>query len=319
MKPTAIVWSDNYLAHDTGPHHPERPGRLAAIHACFQAQGVFKQALCIEPGPCDLQAVQRVHSLDYIRRFEKACVDGVMDIDSPDCPVSSRSYDVALLAAGGAVNAVDTVMAGKARNAFCIVRPPGHHAEHHRAMGFCFFNNIAIAAEHLRTQHHLSRIAILDWDVHHGNGTQHHFEADPDVFVCSIHQHPYTLFPGTGFEWERGKGAGIGATLNVPMLAGSTDEEYHRGFERQILPAIREFAPEFVLISAGFDAHEADPLAQIELSTGAFRWMTERAMEVSAAEPCHGRIVSMLEGGYDLDALAQSAQAHVEALMEHTP
>jgi acetoin utilization deacetylase AcuC-like enzyme len=217
------------------------------------------------------------------------------------------------LAAGGVVNAADAVARGEAGRAFCAVRPPGHHAERSNAMGFCFFNNVAIAAEYLRHQHGIERIAILDWDVHHGNGTQHYFEADPNVFFCSIHQHPDTLYPGTGYAEERGTGAGMGATLNVPMAPGSGDEEYRRAFETTILPALDRFRPEFLLISAGFDAHRADPLGHIKLSTEMFGWMTLHAMEL-ARRHCGGRIVSVLEGGYDLTALADSVQAHLEVL-----
>ena len=205
---------------------------------------------------------------------------------------------------------VDAIMAGRFRNAFCPIRPPGHHAERRAAMGFCFFNNIAVAAEYLRTQHHLKRIALLDWDVHHGNGTQHHVEEDPDTLFMSLHQHPYTLFPGTGFEEERG----IGNVYNLPMTPGAGDDEYRRAFEETILPTVTQFKPEFILACIGFDPHHRDPLAQIELTTEMFGWITTQVRAL-ADSLCDGRFVTLLEGGYDLDTVAECTQAHVEALL----
>jgi acetoin utilization deacetylase AcuC-like enzyme len=218
-----------------------------------------------------------------------------------------------LLAAGGAVAAVDAIMDGQVRNVFCAVRPPGHHAERALAMGFCYFNNVAIAAEHLRARYGLRRLAILDWDVHHGNGTQHIFEDDPDLLFCDIHQHPDTLYPGTGFEWEKGAGPGVGATLNIPLMPGSGDADYRWAFDNRIVPAIDAFKPEFLLISAGFDAHRDDPLADIELSTGMFAWMTMQALNL-AERHCEGRLVSLLEGGYEPAVLAECIRAHLGAL-----
>lgn len=308
---TGFVWSARYLEHGTGASHPERPGRVQAIAAHFQEMGLFEAVQQVEPVAADLELIQRVHEAEYVNRFREACAQDRGHIDTPECPVVPASFEVARLAAGAMVTAVDAVMAGKLRNAFCPVRPPGHHAERGFAMGFCYFNNVAIAAEHLRAHHGLKRVAILDWDVHHCNGTQHHFESDPNVFVCSIHQHPYTLFPGTGFEWERGSGPGVGATLNVPMTAGNSDREYRAAFEAKIMPAIQEFEPEFLLVSTGFDAHRDDPLGEIELTTEAFAWMSQQAVAL-AESLCAGRLVSVLEGGYDLPTLAECARVHVE-------
>jgi len=313
MAKTGLVWSQRFLEHDPGPHYPERPERLSGIHPRLERAGVFRKTTQIEPEPADLALIQRVHAPDYIERFAQRCQRELPYIDTVECPLSAGTFDAARMAAGGLVKACDEVMSGRLESVFCAVRPPGHHAERDKAYGFCYFNNVAVAAEHLRLAHGLSRIAILDWDVHHGNGTQHHFENDPDVLFVSIHQHPRTLFPGTGFEDERGIGQGVSATLNCPMMPGSTDEHYHRAFERQILPRLAEFRPEFLLISAGFDAHVDDPLAHMDLSTEAFDWMTVQCVRLMR-ELGRPRIVSVLEGGYNLDALADCVLAHLQGL-----
>jgi len=313
MPTTGFVLSERYLDHDTGPHHPERPDRLRAVRDRLGGAGAGIRTEMIEAAPIDPALVQRVHAREYLERFHTCCAQGLRFIDTLDCAICPLSYEIALLSAGGVLAAVDAVMDGRVNNAFCAVRPPGHHAEHNAAMGFCFFNNVAIAAEHLRARHGLERVAILDWDVHHGNGTQHHFQDDPNVLYCSLHQHPWTLFPGTGFEWESGTGDGVGTTLNIPMPPGTGDDDYRRAFEEVVLPLITDFRPEFILISSGFDAHRADPLAQINLTTEAFAWMTRQARDLAGAL-CHHRLVSVLEGGYNLEALADCAQAHVETL-----
>jgi acetoin utilization deacetylase AcuC-like enzyme len=310
MPPTGLVWSDDYLRHDTGPHHPERPARLQAVHEGLSRSGLLNRCQIIIPSPVDLKLVERVHATEYINQFRNACKLGQHTLNTPDCAICPASYEIACLAAGGTVAAVDAVMAGQIRNAFCPVRPPGHHAERRAAMGFCFFNNIAIAAEHLRTRWGLRRIALLDWDVHHGNGTQHHFQEDPDALFISLHQHPYTLFPGTGFEEERG----VGNVINLPMVPGSGDDEYRRAFEETVLPATAAFKPEFILADVGFDPHYRDPLAQLELTEADYDWVT-RLLARCAARHCRGRLVTALEGGYDLGALGASAAAHVRALM----
>lgn len=315
MSCTGLLISDQFLDHDTGGHHPERPDRLRALRQRLKESGLAARMKPVPFGPVERSLLEIVHASSYIHRFEATYISGKSVLDCPDCPVCAASFDTALLAAGAGVAAVDAIMAGELRNAFCCIRPPGHHAERARAMGFCFFNNIALAAERLRREHGLNRIAILDWDVHHGNGTQHYFEDSAEVLFCSIHQHPATLYPGTGFPDERGYGPGEGFTLNLAMEPGSGDDDYRRAFDEEILPAIDAFKPQFILISAGFDAHHADPLAGINLVESSFAWMT-REMMTLAASHCQHRLASFLEGGYDLRALSDSVQAHLEILLD---
>lgn len=310
---TGFVWTPRYIEHDTGPGHPERPDRARALYRYFDETGLLDALQLVEPRPAELEHVHRVHDLAYVERFRAACTEGAESIDTPECPVCPPSFEIARLAAGAPLTAVDAVMSGTLRNAFCAVRPPGHHAERDFAMGFCYFNNIAVAAEYLRARHGVDRVAILDWDVHHCNGTQHHFESDPNVLVCSVHQHPHTLFPGTGFEYEKGHGEAVGATVNAPLMPGSGDDDYKRVFETRLLPAITAFQPGFLLVSAGFDPHRDDPLAQIDLKTEAFAWMTRQAVCL-ADSLCAGRLVTLLEGGYNLHSLVESARVHVEQL-----
>jgi acetoin utilization deacetylase AcuC-like enzyme len=314
MSGTGLFYSDQFIFHDTGPNHPERPARMPAIRDRLTASGLRDRMESIEFEPIDVGLVTGVHSPSYIERFAKQCFTGGFTLDSADCVMCPETYDVARLAVGAGVTAVEAAMAGKIRNAFCPVRPPGHHAERDRAMGFCYFNNIALAAERLITHHGIERIAILDFDVHHGNGTQHQFDPDPCVLFCSIHQHPATLFPGTGHAEERGIGPGDGTTLNVPMTPGAGSDDYREAFDELIWPAIDAFQPQFLLFSAGFDAHRLDSISMIRLETDDFGWITREALAL-AEKHCEGRAVSFLEGGYHLDALADSVQAHVEALL----
>jgi acetoin utilization deacetylase AcuC-like enzyme len=315
MRKTGLVLSDRFMEHDTGRFHPERPDRIRAIRDRFAERGLLESAVAIEFAPVESELIERVHAAQYNKRVREACERGARVLDTPDCPICPATYEIARLAAGGVIAAVDAVADERVASAFCAVRPPGHHAEHGLAMGFCFFNNIALAAEHLRVKHGIQRVAILDWDVHHGNGTQHHFEADADVLFVSIHQHPATLFPGTGYEWETGSGPGEGTTLNVPMAPHTGDDDYRERFESQIFPAIESFKPEWLLVSTGFDAHRDDPLANVNLSTEMFGWMTREAREL-AERCCQGRLVTVLEGGYDLPALADSAELHFRTLAD---
>lgn len=311
MNRTALIYHQNYLLHDTGPHHPESPVRLKAIIDRLEETGLTKRLAAVCPGPPrpDLADwISRVHQPDYLERLERLQPDaGLARVDA-DTVMSSESYRVALLAVEGTLTAADGIMSGRFKNAFCAVRPPGHHAESNRAMGFCLFNNVAVAARYLQ-QHGLSKVFIIDWDVHHGNGTQHSFEEDPTIFYFSIHQFP--LYPGTGRADEHGRGAGEGFTLNCPLPPGQGDDEYISCFEKSLRPAVEAFRPDFILISAGFDAHRDDPLANMRVTEEGFGEMTRRVMGW-ADRYCDGRVLSCLEGGYNLNALARSVERHLE-------
>jgi acetoin utilization deacetylase AcuC-like enzyme len=306
----AFVWHPACLKHENGPGHPERPERLTAIRTRLERTGLLEHLVEIAPEPCPIDLIARVHARDYIEDIRRASARGPRRLD-PDTGVVPASWDAALLSAGGGVAACDAVMEGRVTAAFVATRPPGHHAEADRAMGFCLFNNVAIAARHLQARHGVARVAIVDWDVHHGNATQHMFEDDPTVLYFSTHQFPF--YPGTGAAGERGRGAGEGFTLNVPMPAGSGDREYAAVFRERLVPALAEFEPGFVLISAGFDAHRDDPLAGMALTESGYADLT-RIVRDAADRACSGRIVSFLEGGYDLRALAASVEAHLGAL-----
>jgi acetoin utilization deacetylase AcuC-like enzyme len=306
---TAIVWSDRFRDHETGAH-PESPQRIVALERALRDAGMFDDRPVLDPAPAVLEAILAVHAPQLVDLVQRTSWQGGGWLD-PDTHVSPDSYEVALLAAGGACAAVDWVQAGSARRAFALVRPPGHHAEPERAMGFCLFNNIAVAAEHARDRHGLERVAIVDWDVHHGNGTQAAFWRDPAVLFISLHQYPF--YPGTGASTERGAGPGDGYTINIPLPAGCDDAVYERAFADIVLPALQAFAPELLLVSAGFDAHADDPLALMRVSTGAFgRFAT--LLRGVADEHCDGRMVLVLEGGYNLNALGESVVATLRAL-----
>ena len=274
------------------------------------APGAGRPIVESRPAPCDPEHVVRVHPETYVAAIEDACRRAPVRLD-PDTAVSTGSWEAALLSAGAVVDASDAVAAGRLRSAFVCTRPPGHHAETGRAMGFCLFNNVAVAARFLQAERGLGRIFVVDWDVHHGNGTQQVFEADDSVFYFSTHQYPF--YPGTGARNERGRGRGEGFTLNVPLPAGTGDAEYLRVFREVLRPAIESFAPDLILISAGFDAHRDDPLASMEVTEKGFSGMT-RIVRDAAEEHCGGRVVSVLEGGYDLNALARSVEAHLREL-----
>jgi acetoin utilization deacetylase AcuC-like enzyme len=308
--PTAYLSDPLFLEHDTGPGHAERPARLTAVHRALEGSGLLSDALRLAPQAASAEDLLRVHPAAHVARLREACARAPAALDE-DTPVSARSYEVALQAAGGVLAACDAVVAGRARNAFCAIRPPGHHAEPARPMGFCLLNNIAVAARYLQERHGVGKILIVDWDVHHGNGTQAVFWEDPSVLFASSHQWP--LYPGTGAREERGEGRGRGSTLNLPRAAGAGDREVLEAYRRELLPAARAFRPEFVLVSAGFDAHREDPLAQLEMTEDGFAELT-REVRALAEDVCGGRLVSLLEGGYDLEALGASVVAHVREL-----
>jgi acetoin utilization deacetylase AcuC-like enzyme len=308
---TGLIYDARFLEHDTGAGHPERPARLTAAMAALDAEAWRTQLLALSPSAADLRWIESIHRLDYIRRAEASCAAGAAFLDTADVAISRASYEIACLAAGAGLKLADALLAGQIDNGFAMVRPPGHHAEHAMALGFCVFNNVAILARYLQQQHGLDKIAILDWDVHHGNGTQHSFEEDPSVLYVSLHQYPY--YPGTGSASETGRGRGRGATLNCPMPAGATDSAYERAFQEQVLPGLAQFRPEIILISAGFDAHRDDPLADVQLSTACYGWMTARVMEI-AEQYAGGRILSLLEGGYDLQRTGECVVRHLAVL-----
>ena len=307
-----FLYDERYLEHNPGSLHPECPERLLSTINYLKTLQWFKNLKCLKPHMADIDWILAVHSYNYIHRAEEACSKGNNILDTPDVGISKTSFDIAKLAVGGILYLADQVISGSIKNGFALIRPPGHHAEKDMAMGFCLFNNIAILAKYLQKQHGLDKILILDWDVHHGNGTQHTFEEDPSVLYVSLHQYPF--YPGTGSANETGVGRGEGLTLNCPMLAGADDKDYKEAFLKRILPKVREFKPETVLISAGFDAHKEDPLANIWLSTECFRWMSERVMEI-ADEFSQGRIISLLEGGYNLKVLPLCVATHLEVLL----
>ena len=307
--PTLLVSHPSCLGHDTGSGHPERPARLQAVlqalsHPAFAA-------LLREPAPPATEAqLKLAHPETHLRRILDARpADGArMQLD-PDTVLSAGSAQAALHAAGAACAAVDAVMAGRADAAFAAVRPPGHHAEPDRAMGFCLFGNAAIAVLHARARWGLRRIALVDFDVHHGNGSQAMLQADPDLFYASSHQSP--CYPGTGAADERGVADNV---VNLPLAPGSGGPTFRRGWSVRILPALDRFAPELLIVSAGFDAHRDDPLAELQLGVEDFVWLTRELLGV-ADRHCQGHIVSVMEGGYDLAALAGSIAAHVQTLM----
>jgi len=313
MKPVGFVSHPDYLAHQTGLTHPERPERVQAIVDHLTATGLMQELVPIAPVRAAREWIEAIHAPAYVDRVEEYSRGGRAIIDSMDTAISPHSFEVALLAAGGVLAAVDAVVEGKAASAFCAVRPPGHHALRDVAMGFCLFNNIAVAARYAQRRHGLKRILIVDWDVHHGNGTQDAFYEDPSVLFFSIHQYPF--YPGTGSAAEAGRGEGSGFTLNAPMEAGAGDDDYRRVFGETLAPRVLEFRPDLILISAGFDAHRSDPLGGMSLTEPGYERLTEM-VQAWAGDFCSGRVVSVLEGGYDLQALARSAATHIARLGE---
>ena len=305
-----LIWDERYLAHQA-LHHTECPARLKAIRQAIEDAGLWNGLVHLEPAPAAEACLLRVHSPEHVARVRAAAQSKELTWLDGDTYACRDSWQTALLAAGGACAAVDAVMKGEVRSAFCAVRPPGHHAGRDRAMGFCLFNNVAIAARHAQAVHGIRRIAIVDWDVHHGNGTQEIFYRDADVVYISTHQSP--LYPGTGAPGEKGEGPGAGHIHNFPLKPGSGDPEFLAALDKGLAVA-EKFGPEFVFISAGFDAHKDDPLGSLALTEDGYAEATRRVRRL-AGGCASGRIVSVLEGGYDGDALGRSAVAHLKALM----
>lgn len=309
------IYDRRFLDHDPGPSHLELPERLGVIVGTLQRAGLLDAMVALPFQPASAEQLALVHEPAYVDLVRMMCDDGFTFIGSSDTCIGPRSYEVAALASGGVLAACEAVMEGRVQRAFCAVRPPGHHAEADQALGFCLFNHVAIAAEHLVRNRGVSRIAIVDFDVHHGNGTQHLFESRRDVFYISLHERPGSLeFPGTGAAEERGRGAGEGYTLNIPLSRGCGDAEYRSAFERQVLPVLDWYQPEFILVSAGFDALMWDRVAHLSLEPASYRWITQVLVQ-AAERHAGGRLVSVLEGGYHLVDLGSAVAEHVRALM----
>lgn len=300
-----IAYDEAYLRHDTGPWHPESPERLKAVMEAVDSIGIEYDM--IEPREASGDELILVHDPTYVESILNLDPRGTVMLD-PDTAYSPDTGIAALKAVGAVLDAVDEIMEGKINRAFCPVRPPGHHAEPARAMGFCIFNNIAVGAAYAVAKKGIEKAAIIDWDVHHGNGTQKAFYGSEKVFYISLHQYPH--YPGTGTESETGMGKGEGYTMNLPMSNGAKDDDYRKAFKERIIPALNDFQPELVFISAGFDAHMYDPLAGISLSTEFFGEMTIYLRQI-AEKHCAGRIISVLEGGYNLDILRETVKIHL--------
>ncbi|PYS42643.1 MAG: hypothetical protein DMF71_08905 [Acidobacteria bacterium] len=310
--PTAIVHHPVFQEHDTGPGHPEQPARYATVMDALRGDAeLWSDVIEIEAGEARRGDIQACHSPQLYKHVERAVREGIGYLDS-DTMVSIHSLEAAVRGAGAACQAIDSVVAGEASNAFVPVRPPGHHATRDRSMGFCLFNNVAVAARYAQSRYkEIDRVAIIDWDVHHGNGTQGIFYDDPSVFYFSMHQYPW--YPGTGARGETGHGRGHGYTLNVPLRAATPTKDQRRAFDAAIGEIASKFQPALIMISAGFDAHKGDPLGQLLLTDGDFIEMT-RVLKQWAAEACAGRVVSCLEGGYNLETLGETIRVHVREL-----
>ncbi len=313
---TLLYTDPLFLKHDTG-RHPETADRLRAITARLEKAGLIKKCTAAQYTPLTEDAVSALHDPKLVQAVKQLAAHGGGRIDA-DTVVCPDSHNVALAAAGACVSAVDAVMKGDDKTALCLVRPPGHHATPKRSMGFCLFNNIALAAHHAKKTHRLTRVLIVDWDVHHGNGTQDIFYEDPEVFFYSIHRYGRGFYPGTGAADETGKGKGEGHTLNVPVKFGTSRKDYLDHFTKGLEKAVDTIEPELVLLSAGFDAHVKDPIGSLELETEDFTTLTKKVLEVAKTH-AKGRLVSCLEGGYNLDALAESVQTHLEELLAFKP
>ena len=310
---TGLISHPLFLDHQNEIGHPECPERLTAILQRIETTGTINKLVHLSPNKANAKNLQQIHSPEYIDYVKTLSAVGEVQFITADTSVSAATYDAAVLASGGVLTAVDAVISETVDNAFCAHRPPGHHAEHDHAMGFCVFNHVAVAARYLQIRHGIKRIAIIDWDVHHGNGTQHAFQFDPNVFFFSVHQYPH--YPGTGAANEQGQGLGKGTTLNVPIGPGTGDNDYIEIFSNVLRPAMDTFKPEFVLVSAGFDAHKADPLSAVELTQEGYLALTKFVLDI-AAEHCDGRFVSLLEGGYNLEATSECVDIHLLAMCD---
>ena len=311
MRRVGFSFHESFLHHDTGLGHPERPQRLQAICDQLRAAGIWDHLHHLEPMPAPPETLALIHPSSYVNQIEQACREGPTALD-PDTVASPGSWDAARRAVGAVTGAIDEVLAGRLEAAFCAVRPPGHHALADRAMGFCLFNNVALGARYAQRHRQVGRVLIVDWDVHHGNGTQAIFEEDPSVLYISTHQFPF--YPGTGAHGEQGRGEGASFTVNIPVSAGSGDAQLVQAFRETVRPKALAFRPGLLLLSAGFDAHRDDPLADLMVTESGYAELTRIVREIAEA-CCPGRLVSVLEGGYNLRALGRSVEAHLRILM----
>lgn len=310
-KLTHIFYHPLSLEHDTGYGHPERADRIRTLLQHLELTGLKEHCEWKTPEPAELDSILSNHGLSYIETVRELAESGGGHFDA-DTVISEKSYEAALRSSGACIQAIDTVCQGEAPNAFCMNRPPGHHARPYTAMGFCLYNTIAIGARHALKAHNLERVFIFDWDVHHGNGTQESFYEDASVYFCSIHQSP--LYPGTGHPSETGVGRGEGSTLNLTVSSGTGRDVYESFMTERVLPAMRNFKPELILVSAGFDAHRRDPLAGVQLEDEDFGMLTRYVLE-AANDLCEGRVVSVLEGGYDLQGFSGGVEQHLKEML----
>jgi acetoin utilization deacetylase AcuC-like enzyme len=305
-----------YQEHDTGGgEHPETPARLEEINRRLQALAGSVRIINRKPAPAPRSLILKIHSEDYLLRFEETALSGLSYFGHPDNQLGYDTYEIALLAAGAGLTGIDLAEQKSGTAIFCSVRPPGHHAEQAIALGFCFLNNVAIAARYWQEKHRRARIAIIDFDAHHGNGIQAAFEESPEVFYLSIHEHPTFSFPGTGYAEEHGSGAGLGTTINIPLLPGSGDSAVEKAFSRRIEPALADFRPEALLIAAGFDGHRLDDMSGLAYSSTLYRFLGQRIAAL-ARRHCQGRVVTILEGGYHLPSLGESFSEYCSGLIQ---
>ncbi len=308
---TVVIYDDIYLKHDAGPNHPENPARIIKTLEHLSTTGILQKLDINKPRSATREEVSAVHSASYMEKVAKMAETGGGYLD-PDTHVSPSSYEASLYAAGAPLTAADLIMNKEARNAFCLVRPPGHHAYPAKGTGFCLFNNVAIAARYIQSRYKLERIAVIDWDVHHGNGTQDTFYEDPSVMYFSMHRYPF--YPGTGTKEETGRGKGSGFNINIPLSYNTSSQEYLEIFADIMEKRIKGFKPQFILISSGFDAYRLDPISGLSLDASDYHTLTELTQKV-ANDCCDGRIVSCLEGGYHLLDLPKCIEEHLKGLM----